>query len=180
MRVATARRTSGATQPQQQQQGYANARSRLNYAFRRFIRILAVYLQPLVIVLDDLQWADLASLNLLEVFMTDESNPNLMVIGVYRSNEVTQSHMLNRALSSLQTKWMDSGFDITQIRVGNLSVTNMNSMVRDLLSTDDDRTLGLAKICHKKTNGNALYFSYFMSMLVEQNLLEFNLGLFKW
>lgn len=54
VRDATARRTSGATQPQQQQQGYEKARSRLNYAFRRFIRILAVYLQPLVIVLDDL------------------------------------------------------------------------------------------------------------------------------
>jgi hypothetical protein len=175
-----ARRTSGGTQPQQQQQGYEKARSRLNYAFRRFIRILAVFLQPLVIVLDDLQWADLASLNLLEVFMTDDSNPNLMVIGVYRSNEITPRHMLNSALKSLQTKWMDSGFDITQIRVGNLSVTNLNCMVQDLLSTDDNRTLGLAKICHKKTNGNALYFSYFMSMLVEQHLLEYNLGLFKW
>jgi hypothetical protein len=179
-RDATARRTSGGTQPQQQQQGYEKARSRLNYAFRRLIRILAVYLQPLVIVLDDLQWADLASLNLLEVFMTDESNPNLMVIGVYRSNEITPPHILNSALRSLQTKWMDCGFDITQIRVGNLSVANLNSMVRDLLSTDDDRTLGLAKICHQKTNGNALYFSYFMSMLVEQHLLEYNLGLFKW
>ena len=164
-----------------QQQGYEEAKSRLHYAFRRFIRIVSSYFEPLVIVLDDLQWADKSSLSLLDVLITDDANPNLMVVGCYRSNEVKKEHILNTLISDLEAKAPTCFFDITRIRVGNLGVKDINRMVNDLLGMDDDsKTIGLARICHQKTNGNALFFNYFMSMLLELELLTYNLGLMKW
>ena len=163
-------------------QSYEGAQNRFNFAFRRFIRILSTYFKPLVFVLDDLQWADLETLSLLQVLMTDQSNPNFMVIGCYRSNEQNQSQILPSLIGTLRTQANEGKvFDMTEIEIGNLTVDQVNRIVMDLTSIDDPfQTLGLAKICHEKTLGNAFFAVYFLSMLSEHRLLSYNFGMMKW
>jgi predicted ATPase len=161
-------------------QGHVEAKSRFNYAFRRFLRVMSSYFMPLVMFLDDLQWADLASLDLLGVLVTDRDNPYLMVIGCYRSNEVNDTHILTKVLRDLQDNNEQDGFDVTEITVGSLEITDTHRMLMDLLSADDSRTLSLSQICHKKTDGNAFFFIHFLSSLLEKHFLSFNLGTFKW
>jgi predicted ATPase len=175
--------------PQPPHQGGLEAKKLFHFAFRQFIRIISSGFLPLVLVLDDLQWADPASLELLEVLITDKHNTNLMVIGCYRSSEVDETHALSLLVVKLQEKatrrlWQtQSSFEITQIKLGNLSVQNVHAMICDLLNTnedDDKRTQELAQICHKKTHGNVFFLIHFLKMLHESAMLEFSLGLMKW
>lgn len=66
------------------QQGSEEARARLHYAFRILIRIVSISFEPLVILLDDIQWSDAATMDLLQVLISDRDNPSLMMIVAYR------------------------------------------------------------------------------------------------
>jgi predicted ATPase len=154
---------------------------KLNYAFRKFIRLVCSHLPPLVIVLDDLQWADVQSLELLKVLATDRENSRLMLIGCYRSDEVDSTHALTKTLHYLQETCKRDNFSISEISLGNLGLDETNQIVMDLMSIDEaSHTRGLAEICHKRTHGNPLFLISFLKMLNDEDLLEFNLGLFKW
>jgi predicted ATPase len=170
--------TDGATGHHGNQQ---EAKARFNYIFRGFVRIISSYFAPLVMVLDDLQWADVGSLELMDVLITDRDNSNFMMIGLYRSNEVNDSHYMSKVLRDLKMKSKQVDFDLSEIEVGNLGVDEVNCVIMDLLSLDDSsKTIGLAEICHKRTVGNAFFLIAFIAMLREEGLLDFNLGLFKW
>jgi predicted ATPase len=157
------------------------AKARFNYIFRMFIRLITSYFAPLVIVLDDLQWADAGSLELMKVLITDRDNSKLMIIGLYRSNEVDDTHLMSKVLGDLRKKNKQQDFDISEIEVGNLGVNEVNCVIMDLLSLDDSsKTIELAAICHKRTAGNVFFLIAFIAMLQEEGLLAFNLGLFKW
>eukprot|EP00978_Attheya_sp_CCMP212_P013284 scaffold33393_cov41-Attheya_sp.AAC.1 len=159
----------------------AYGKESINYAFRKFLRVVSTHFNPLVIVLDDLQWADAASFELLETLITDRENPQIMVIGCYRSNEVDDAHFLSKKLRDLHERKENDGFRITDIYVGNLDIPSVNQIIIELLSVDsDDSSLDLAEICHKRTLGNAFHLIVFLSMLEEEGMLEFNLGLFQW
>lgn len=87
---------------------YADAKNLFNYAFRRFIRLASTF-GPLVLTLDDLQWADLPSLELIETLLGDRVNPPLMIIGTYRSNEVSKTHPLSQMISYAIKEASDQG-----------------------------------------------------------------------
>eukprot|EP00978_Attheya_sp_CCMP212_P020354 scaffold58147_cov60-Attheya_sp.AAC.4 len=156
----------------------------INYAFRKFLRVVSIvstHFKPLVIVLDDLQWGDAASFELLETLITDRENPQIMVIGCYQSNEVDDAHFLSKTICDLHERKANDGFRITDIYVGNLDVPSVNQIIIELLSVDsDDSSIDLAEICHKRTLGNAFHLMAFLSMLEEEGMLGFNLGLFLW
>jgi predicted ATPase len=170
--------TEGATEHHGNQQ---EAEARFNYIFRGFIRVITSYFAPLVMVLDDLQWADVGSLELMDVLITDRDTSNFMIIGLYRSNEVDDYHIMSKILRDLKEKSKEEDFDISEIELGNLGVDEVNCVIMDLLSLDDSsKAIGLAEICHKRTLGNAFFLIAFIAMLREEGLLDFNLGLFKW
>jgi predicted ATPase len=157
------------------------AKARFNFIFRVFIRLVASYFAPLVMVLDDLQWADVGSLELIENLITDRDNSNFMVIGTYRSNEVDATHLVSKVLRDLKEKSEKEDFDISEIEVGNLGVDEVDCVIMDLLSLDDSsKTIGLAEICLKRTAGNVFFLIAFIAMLQEEGLLVFNLGSFQW
>ena len=164
-----------------QQQSAEECKNRFNYAFRRFIRVIGSF-GPLVMFLDDLQWADLGSLELLEVLITDRENSNLMIIGCYRSNEVEDSHPLAKTIREIPAKCDSGGFYITEVTLGNLNVQDVNDLLLDLLSSDDEptHTKSLADICHTKTHGNAFFLLHFLTMLQNQELLTFDVLNCKW
>jgi predicted ATPase len=163
-------------------QGNSQAKHlQLKHAFRVFIRIVSSYLKPLVLLLDDLQWADVASLELLEVLVTDRQNPNLMIIGCYRSNEVEETHIISKLIHHLNDKCEHDDFIITEIEVENLGIRDVNQIIMALLSIDDEsRTHGLAEICLKRTIGNPLFLLTLVITLEEQRLIRFNQDLLQW
>ena len=159
----------------------AEARNRFHYAFRRFFRVVTCYFAPVVLVLDDLQWADVSSLDLLRVLLTDIDIAHLMVVGCYRSNEVNdESHAVARMLQELRTTGESDGLDVTDLCIRNLRVVDVHQILMDLLATDDSRVGELARICHHKTDGNPFFLINYMSLLQRQDLLEYNVGLLKW
>ena len=106
--------------PQEAQEA-PETQAKFHYVFRVFLRLITPYFAPLVIVLDDLQWADQASLELMQVIMTDRDNSNLMMVGLYRADEVerddddiagqNERHGLTKTLSDLKEKSKDSESD---------------------------------------------------------------------
>jgi predicted ATPase len=157
------------------------SKAMFNNIFRVFIRLITSYFAPLVMVLDDLQWADVGSMELMEGLITDRGNSNFMMIGLYRSNEVDETHLMSKVSRVLKEKSKQEDFDIAEIEIGNLGVDEVNSVVMDLLSLDYScKTIGLAEICHKRTAGNVFFVIAFLAMLQEEELLDFNLGLFQW
>ena len=163
-------------------------KARFNYSVRKFIRLVSDHFLPLVLVLDDLQWGDPASLDLLEVLLTDRENPRLVVIGIYRSEEVhgpgkdsENTHPLVEMINRLREKHRDHQLHLTDIPVNNLSIENVNQIVMDLLSIDEpQRTMELSKICHKRSAGNVFHLLTFVKMLKAEGWLQFQVGLFKW
>jgi predicted ATPase len=170
----------GANHKDEDGNSVSKARNRFNFAFRRFIRVISSFFTPLVILLDDLQWADGSSLELLEVLITDRANPNLMIVAIFRSNEVGETHLLTKAIRDLRAIKTQNDFNLTEITVGDLNISSVDRLLKDLLLTEDERTHRLAEICHKKTNGNVFFLLHFLSMHYELHLLEYNFGMLKW
>ncbi|CAB9523549.1 Transcriptional regulator [Seminavis robusta] len=166
------------TRSQSPRVGVKDAQNQFHFAFVRFLRVISSF-GPIVLLMDDIQWSDIASMQLLEVLLTDRSldMDNFMVVGLYRSNEVHEGHLV--------TKWMrdvdeSKGIAVQKIVLGNLTQTHINQMLVDLLSADSNQTQGLSEIVYKKTAGNVFYVRYYLQSLEDEELLRFNFGLNKW
>jgi predicted ATPase len=156
-------------------------KARFNFAFRILIQLVASHFAPLVILLDDLQWSDAATLDLLQVLISDRDNPSLMVIAIYRSNEVDESHSLSPFICELKRTSEQDEFNVTEIQIGNLSTSQVNEVIMSLLSIDDpEKTRPLADLCYKRTYGNVFSLLIFLKMLQSEGLLHYSLGKFKW
>ena len=160
---------------------------RFRFAFLRFFRIVSNHFFPLVLVLDDLQWADAGSLDLLEVLISDRWKDNcskFYILGTYRNNEVNETHIFYRTMKDLEMKstQKEPMFEMTQLEIGNLDLDAVQNIIQELLSTDHDpsRSSGLAQVCLKKTHGNVFFLLQFLSMLQEKELLRFNFGTLSW
>jgi len=155
---------------------------RWKYSFRVLTRLLTSYVKPLVIVIDDLQWADKASLDLIETLITDSRNINpLMIIGCYRSNEVDQTSDLAKSIQSLEEKKSQFGFNITGIEVESCGTSEVNEMIVKMMDADDEEsTRDLADLCFQRTLGNPFFVIEFMSMLQRADMIQFNIGTMKW
>jgi predicted ATPase len=163
--------------------GLQSKSQQLNYTFRNFIHLMCSLFGPLVLLLDDLQWADMKSLEVLDLLITNRDHSNLMIIGTYRSNEVAETHVLSKTMRDLHEKSEQDNqlFHITEMQIGNLGLEAINQVLLALLGMDDEsKTRGLAEICLTRTHGNVFFFIKFVNMLHERKLLEFNLGIWKW
>mmetsp|Transcript_14884 Transcript_14884/g.28418 ORF Transcript_14884/g.28418 Transcript_14884/m.28418 type:complete len:206 (-) Transcript_14884:2116-2733(-) len=146
-------------QQQQPKQDLDKTAQQLHSAFRTFFRIVCQHFYPVIMLVDDLQWADEGSLNLMEVLITDPQNKRLVVIGVYRSNEVDETHILSKTRRDLEEK-VGKGFSIRNIQLGNLGLPEVSQVVGSLLSVDDEaRIAGLAQLCHKENTGECLFLA---------------------
>jgi predicted ATPase len=161
----------------------ADSKNRFQFAFLRFIRAVSCQFVPLVMVLDDLQWADAASLDLLEFLLSDPNTSKLVLVGIYRSNEVVErTHILHRTMEELKEKSNDGHFIIRHIEIGNLTFPHVHGIIQELLGVDNNssQTLGLSEVCLKKTHGNAFFLLQFLAMLKERRLIQFNYGTLSW
>jgi PAS domain S-box-containing protein len=145
------------------------AQSRFQLVFRRFIGAFARPNQPLALFLDDLQWLDAATLDLLEVLLRPDLE-HLMLIGAYRDNEVAPAHPLMRKLDAIKA----AGGKVVEIKLSSLAQEHLGQLVADALRCELERAAPLAKLVHVKTGGNPFFAIQFLSSLVEEGLLTFD------
>jgi predicted ATPase/signal transduction histidine kinase len=144
------------------------AQHRFNRLCQKFLGVFATPAHPLVLVLDDLQWIDLASLKLLHFLLTHPETPPLLLIGAYRDNEVSPSHALVLALTELHK----AGVRMTDLRLEPLSREHVHQLVADSLPGAEEGTVGpLAALAHEKTGGNPFFLTQFMLTLHQDGLL---------
>src|SRR5262245_43397358 len=146
------------------------AQRRFQLVFRRFIGVFARPEHPLALFLDDLQWIDAATLDLLEDLLIQSDLRHLMLIGAYRDNEVDVSHPLMRKLEAMKT----ADARIAEIRLRPLAHEHLRQLTADTLRCDPRRAAPLAHLVHEKTGGNPFFAIQFMSTLAEEGLLTFD------
>ena len=136
----------------------------------KFIKVLTTKEHPLVIFLDDLQWADSASLKLMQLLMSDIDNCYLFLIGAYRANEVFPAHPLMLTLAEIQK----TEAKVNTITLAPLARSDVNSLVADTLACSTALALPLTELVYQKTKGNPFFSTQFLKSLHEDGLIEFN------
>ena len=150
--------------------GPSESQNRFNLVFQNFIRVFCKPEHPLVIFLDDLQWVDSATLNLIDLMMTDENTQYLFFIGAYRDNEVEPTHPWMMTIERLRNK----GAIIQQITLAPLEIEHITHMIAETLSSDSSTVKPLADLVVRKTNGNPFFVNQFLKTLYQENLLTFS------
>src|SRR6266699_458517 len=157
-------------QPPVPQLAPQDARRRFQLVFRRFIGVFARQEHPLALFLDDLQWLDAATLDLLEDLLTPASVQHLMLIGAYRDNEVTAAHPLMRKLEAIRS----AGANVQEITLAPLAGEDVGQLIADALRCEPERVAPLAKLVHEKTAGNPFFLVQFLHTLAEEGWLAFD------
>jgi predicted ATPase/signal transduction histidine kinase len=162
-------RIIGQQQPAPELSGSA-AQQRFNLLIQKFVRLFTTAAHPLVLFLDDLQWADLASLNLLQLLMQDAGY--FLIIGAYRDNEVSPIHPSILAFEEIEK----TGVVINTITLTALTQTDLNRLVADTLNCDLLIAQPLAELVELKTQGNPFFATQFLKALYEDGLICFVRG----
>jgi PAS domain S-box-containing protein len=147
---------------------------RFQLVFRRLLGVFARPEHPLALFLDDLQWLDAATLNLLEDLLTQPDLQHLLLIGAYRDDEVTPTHPLIRRLAAIR----QAGGRVQVIALKPLGLEDVNRIVAGALHRGSARPL--ARLVHEKTAGNPLFAIQFVTTLAEEGLLTFNRDRWIW
>ena len=140
------------------------ARGRFHWVFRRFLAAFARPEHPLALFLDDLQWLDAATLDLLGYLLTHPDVKHVLLIGAYRDNEVTATHPLTRALDEIRK----AGGPVRAILLAPLARDDVAQLTADSLNQSGERTSSLAQLIFEKTNGNPFFVVQFLATLVEE------------
>jgi predicted ATPase/signal transduction histidine kinase len=146
------------------------SQNRFNLLFEKFIQLFTIKEHPLVIFLDDLQWADSASLKLMQLLMSDIDNCYLFLIGAYRDNEVFPAHPLMLTLAEIQK----TEAKVNTITLAPLAQPDVNCLVADTLACSTALALPLTELVYQKTQGNPFFSTQFLKSLHEDGLIEFN------
>lgn len=150
--------------------GAAEAQNRFHRVFGEFLRVFCSKEHPLTIFLDDLQWIDSATLNLIELMLLDEQSQSLFLIGAYRDNEVTPTHPLVLTLESLRKQ----GAVIQEIVLSPLAIEPLSQWIAEMLHQNTDTVCSLAELVLRKTEGNPFFVNEFLRLLYSENLLTFD------
>lgn len=156
--------------------GVRESRNRFRFALKAFLQVLVSW-SPLVMLLDDLQWADAESLELLESLVNDPQLKGMTLVGCYRSNEVDDAHLLAKWVRNIEAL---ESVDTTRINLSSLTASAVSQMIAGILSVDLPRTKGMAKVVTRKTLGNPFFVIQFLKALHERGILDYNLGLLEW
>ena len=151
------------------------AEKRFNAVFRNFVKVFTQKENPLVLFLDDLQWADSATLELLRVLGQD-TDSYLMVIGAYRDNEVDHLHPLMLALDDL----VKMGVKLHEVTLKPLRKTDLTRLIADTLRTRPGKVRDLASLVMEKTAGNPFFVNRFLESLYARGLLRFERTTCQW
>ena len=147
-----------------------DAQRQFQLVFRRFIAVFARPEHPLTLFLDDLQWLDAATLDLLEDLLSRQDVQYMMLIGAYRDNEVDSAHPLTRRLEAIRK----AGAIVQEIALAPLAREHLGQLIADSLHCEPERATSLAQLVQEKTAGNPFFANQFIYSLAEEALLIFD------
>jgi serine/threonine protein kinase len=156
------------TQPPAPELSGTAAQNRFNLLFQKFIAVFTTKAHPLVMFLDDLQWADLASLQLIKLLMEDKNY--LLLLAAYRDNEVSAAHPLMLTVEELKK----TGKTVNTITLTSLAFADINELVADTLHCPTERSHPLTELIECKTQGNPFFITQFLKALHEDGQIQFN------
>lgn len=157
-------------QPPVSMLGAQERRIRFNLTFQKFMRVICTAEHPLTLFIDDWQWADSASLELLGVIFSNEANAHLLMIISYRDNEVSLAHPLMHALSGVEK----SGVKPNAINLSLLKESDINQLIADTLNCGLEPALPLTKLVYKITKGNPFFNNQFLKALHGEGMISFD------
>jgi len=160
------------------QVGPTESENRFNRVFLQFVKVFCQPEHPLVLFLDDLQWADSASLKLIQLLITDTDSQYLLLIGAYRDNEVSPAHPLMQTLEKIKEKEAT----VNNITVKPLDFSHVSQLVADTLneSPEASRIESLSELLFNKTQGNPFFLTQLLKTLYSENLLNYEIIADKW
>lgn len=149
---------------------------RFHIAFLQFVKALAASNHPLLLFLDDLQWADVSTLKLIEHLVCDDDTQSILIVGTYRDNEVDDAHPLALMAARLSA----SHGPMTRIRLRNLGSEQVSTWVADTLRQSEQQVAALRRLVMEKTHGNPFFVGQFLSTLVQHGALQYDRSIGGW
>jgi diguanylate cyclase (GGDEF)-like protein len=147
----------------------AEKENRFHIAFSQFVNALASTSHPLMLFLDDLQWADAPTLRLLEHLVRDDTERCVLVVGAYRDNEVDETHPLQQAIHAIRNA--NGHLEILQLE--NLGLAHVRRLIADTLHCEEPVVASLAELCMEKTQGNPFFLGQLLRSLHEQGEIHY-------
>ncbi len=147
-----------------------DAQNRFQMVFRRFLGVFARKEHPLALFLDDLQWLDTATLDLVEHLVTHSEVRHLLLVGAYRDNEVSPSHPLLRALEAIR----NAGARVQEVVLAPLGPDDVGQLVADAMHCEPAHVHPVAQLVQEKTGGNPFFAIQFFTALADERLLAFD------
>jgi predicted ATPase/signal transduction histidine kinase len=163
-------------QPPVPELALGEAQNRLRMVLRQFVCAFARREHPLTVFLDDLQWVDAASLNLISDLVTAADTRHLLLIGAFRDDEVPASHPLAAALAELR----DDGATVRVIALPPLGEGEVSRLVADTLHRPEAEAAALARLVREKTGGNPFFAVHFLTALHAKRLITFDRAADRW
>ena len=163
-------------QPNLAELGPTESKNRFSLAFQNFLHVCATAEHPLVLFLDDLQWADPASLTLLQILLSDPERGHFLVIGAYRDEEVDAAHPLRLTLDELRK----AGATTRECPIRPLELGHVTELLGDTLNADLAAVAPLARLVYEKTQGNPFFLNQFLTALYKDRQLEFDVRRDAW
>lgn len=153
--------------------------NRFNLVFQNFMRVIAQKEHPLVIFIDDLQWADSASLNFIKMIMIDKSIEYLLVIGSYRDDKKSEL----KPLMMVKNELIKDNVIINTIKLNALKKNDLELLVKDTLKSlrpDLFEIKELVEFMYNKTQGNPFFVKQFLQTLYQKEYIWFDYDLMQW
>jgi len=147
-----------------------DAKNRFQMVFRRFLGVFARQEHPLALFLDDLQWLDAATLELIEHLVTHREVRRLLLVGAYRDSEVGPAHQLMQTIEAIR----NAGAKVEEIVLSPLPIEDIGRLVADAVHSAPELARPLAQLVHGKTSGNPFFAIQFLTALNEDGLLAFD------
>jgi PAS domain S-box-containing protein len=142
--------------------------NRFNLVIKNFLRVLCTQDHPLAIFLDDMQWADAASLKIIKNLICDSEVHHILLIGAYRDSEVNTADPLMITMQEIKK----SGITVQTILLPPLDANNVNAMIAGFLRCREEESSPLAELVHAKTAGNPFFVNQFLKILYDEHMLR--------
>jgi predicted ATPase/signal transduction histidine kinase len=149
--------------------GPVESKNRFHLVFTSFLRLFARREHPLTLFLDDLQWVDAASLQLLQQWLDDDACHYLLVIGAYRESEVDAAHPLALSVAA----WRETGSAIHEIHLGPIRGDDIALLTAEAFNQDVAATRPLADLIMHKTAGNPFFVRRLLRLMHSQRFIRF-------
>ncbi len=152
------------------------SQNRFHRIFLQFAKCVSQQEHPLVVFIDDLQWADLASIAIIELLISREDMRYFLLIGAYRDNEVDAAHPFMKMIDTIRNQHAL----MHHIHITELSFEHVNELVADTLHCKQSFSRPLSTLIYSKTHGNAFFTIQFLTSLYRDNLISFDHDILRW